>query len=400
MQICHVQGYYDPEFLFARKKGHEVLQAHPLSYHLPVELARLGHQITVLHHFYRDEIIEDSGVRFEFLSPHFLPAVVGKTAGYFFQHYRFPYFQAATSIRRRLDALKPELIHYFGLTMAPNLWLVSRWAHRNGAPVVVHYHGGSPARHWLARRIERNNLRRLSRVLFTTVEQAADWQAAGLPPEKVRQLLETSSAFTPEERVAARRRTGLEGAPIFVSAGRLHPIKDPFTVLRGFEKIAAAWPEAKLYFFYRTAELLAKMEKTVAANPLLAQRVKFCGEAAHSQMQAIFSSADFLLQASRREFSGCAVLEAMACGAIPVVTDIPPFRVMTESGRYGLLFSPGDPDALAAKVLNLNRQEICSLSLGVREKFLRDLSFPALAKKLEEIYRELTSASISRRANI
>jgi glycosyltransferase involved in cell wall biosynthesis len=133
------------------------------------------------------------------------------------------------------------------------------------------------------------------------------------------------------------------------------------------------------------------MKNEVYAKPGLGERVKFCGEVAPSQMQAIFSSADFLLQASRREFSGCAILEAMACGAIPVVTDIPPFRLMTENGRYGILFPAGNSDALAAGVLSLGREAISRQSQAVREKFLLDLSFPALAKKIEEIYCELAA---------
>jgi len=386
MRVCHIQGYYDPPRLVSARSGRVVLQAYPLIYHLPVELARLGHEVTVLHHFHRREVFAEAGVQFEFVPPNFFSIGFGKLAALFFRQYRFPYFQLAHGIIKRLEALQPEAIHYFGLNMTPNLWLVLRWAKKYRVPVVAHYHGGSPARRWLARRIESDNLRWVSRVLFTTLEQAAAWQKAGLAADKVRLVLETSSNFQPQSRAEARRRTGLDGAPIFVSAGRLHPIKDPFTVLRGFEKITTAWPAAKLYFFYRTAELLEEMKKEVLAKPLLAQRVKFCGEAAPAQMQDIFSSADFFLQASRREFSSCAVLEAMACGAIPVVSDIPPFRVMTENGRYGRLFPVGDPEALAQKALGINGDAIGRHAQEVREKFLRDLSFAAMANRIEAIY--------------
>ncbi len=373
-----------------------MVRAFPLISCLPVELARRGHEVTVLQHFHRREFFAEAGVRFEFLPPPFGPAHAGKFLGFFLRQYRFPYFQLATGILDRLETLRPQLIHYFGLTITPNLWLILRWAKKREVPVVAHYHGGSPARHWLARRVERDNLQHVSRVLFTTLEQAEDWQKAGLDVKKVRQALGNSSDFQPQDRAEARRCTGLEGAPIFVSAGRLHPIKDPLTMLHGFEKIAAARPQARLYLFYRTAELLEAMKNEVDAKPGLAERVKFCGEVSPSQMQAIFSSADFLLQASRREFVGCAILEAMACGAIPVVTDIPSFRVMTENGRYGILFPAGNSDALAAGVLGLSREAICRQSQAVREKFLRDLSFPALAGGVEEIYRELVPGEPAR----
>jgi glycosyltransferase involved in cell wall biosynthesis len=110
-------------------------------------------------------------------------------------------------------------------------------------------------------------------------------------------------------------------------------------------------------------------------------------------MEAIYSSADFLLQGSRREFSGYAVLEAMACGAIPAISDIPSFRAMTCGGRYGVLFPPGDHEALARGVLAVPPGEIPARSVEVRARFERALSFPAMAARLEEVYRELGRAA-------
>ena len=106
-------------------------------------------------------------------------------------------------------------------------------------------------------------------------------------------------------------------------------------------------------------------------------------------MAAIYSSADFLLQASRREFSGCAVLEAMACGAIPVVTDIPSFRAMTDRGRLGALFPIGDDRALADGVLAIPPERIPARSAEVAAHFRRELSFAAMAWRLAPVYDEL-----------
>ena len=79
-------------------------------------------------------------------------------------------------------------------------------------------------------------------------------------------------------------------------------------------------------------------------------------------MEIILNSADFLLQASHEEFGGYALLEAMVCGTIPVVSDIAPFRVITENGRYGVLFPRGNYLALAEKVLAIHRNDIPDLS--------------------------------------
>lgn len=106
-------------------------------------------------------------------------------------------------------------------------------------------------------------------------------------------------------------------------------------------------------------------------------------------MEAIYNSADFLLQASRREYSGVAVLDAMVCGTVPIVTDIPSFRAMTDGGRFGRLFPVGDAEALARAALDVPRDEIPALSAAVRRHFEGRLSFAAAARRLDEIYVEI-----------
>ncbi|HWQ14603.1 MAG TPA: glycosyltransferase family 4 protein, partial [Roseiflexaceae bacterium] len=257
-------------------------------------------------------------------------------------------------------------------------------------PLVLHYHGGYPPRNPLARAALRAGLGRAARLLFTTREHARPFVETGLVDgAQVAVLMETSSAFRPLPQDKARCATGMHGDPVFLWAGRLHPVKDPLTALRAFAQIAAARPAARLYMHYLTAELEEEVRAFLAARPGLAARVELRGRAPFERMEAIYSSADFLLQASRREFSGCAVLEAMACGAIPAVSDIPSFRAMTCGGRYGVLFPPGDAAALARGVLAIPPAEIPARAAAVRAHFERALSFPALAEQLEKVYRGL-----------
>ncbi len=392
MNICLIHGYYDSD-LFSKGglSGKDLLTTYSLTYRLPLHLKQLGHKVTVFLHFHKNEIIEDESVRFEFISPPFFLAKLGKLAGFFFRQYRYPYFQLASKMIKRLNVLQPQIIHYFGLTMTPNLWLISRWACKNRIPVVVHYHGGSPAYNLIARIIEGKNLQRLSSVLFTTMEQSKAWCEKGLDSGKVRLVLESSTDFQKIDKAQAREKSGLRGDPIFISIGRLHSIKNPLAALRGFEQIAKVWQNARLYFYYRSTELLGSLKKELRSKPTLAQKVTFCGEISNAKMEIMLNSADFLLQASHEEFSGCALLEAMACGTIPVVSDIPPFRIITENGRYGVLFPRGNYSALAQKVLDIHRNDIPELSKTIRDKFICDLSFSSLSNYVEKFYRELVS---------
>jgi glycosyltransferase involved in cell wall biosynthesis len=120
--------------------------------------------------------------------------------------------------------------------------------------------------------------------------------------------------------------------------------------------------------------------------------VEFRGRAAPAEMEAIYSSADVLLQSSRREWSGLALLEALACGCLPVVSDIPSFRTLTDNGRYGRLFPPGDHSALAHQLLTLDADTRLVLGAAAQAYFQRELSFAALARRLDDLYAELVVA--------
>ena len=57
-------------------------------------------------------------------------------------------------------------------------------------------------------------------------------------------------------------------------------------------------------------------------------------------------AADVFVLGSHREGSGYSLIEALACGLPPVVTDIPSFRSLTAAGAVGALWPCGDARAL------------------------------------------------------
>ncbi|MGH2538093.1 MAG: glycosyltransferase family 4 protein, partial [Candidatus Promineifilaceae bacterium] len=258
---------------------------------------------------------------------------------------------------------------------------------RDGPPVVATYHGGRLAASPWLRRLQAAATRRLARGLFAQRELAEPLVAAGLlRPGQVAECMELSSTFRPQARAAARELTGMRGAPVFLCAGHLKPVKDPLTTLAGFDAIQQVWPQAELYWHYLEAELLAEVGAYLARRPGLAGRVHLRGPAPHASLETIYNSADFYLQASRREIGGSALLEAMACGCIPVVSDIPSFRAITAGGRFGLLFPVGDSAGLAARALDVELERLPVLAAAVRAHFEAELSYPALARRLSAIY--------------
>lgn len=369
----------------------ELLTRYPVLAHLPKAVAARGHRVRVLCHAPYNARLAQGGVTYEFVAGDPLTRAAAGRVYRAKQRYGPAYFELAWRLAPRLRRLRPDVVHVFGLSLDLQLALLGPVARVAGAKVVVHFHGGVPDARLPYLRVQRWNGRWIDRVLFTTQEQSKPWIAAGvLRPAQAGLLVESSSPFRGVPREEARRRTGMVGDPVLLCAGSLRELKDPLTVLRGFARIAAELPDARLYFYYLQHDMLPEVHAFLDDAPEVATRVELRGRAPLAEMEAIYSSADFLLQASRREWSGLAILEAMSCGCIPIITDIPPFRVMTADGRYGRLFPIGDDAALAEAVLDIDPAERAVLSRAITEHFDRELSFAALASQLERIYRELT----------
>jgi glycosyltransferase involved in cell wall biosynthesis len=365
--------------------------------HLPREMVSRGHEAIVVHQFSRRHTLVEERVRHELVpSPRWMraaAAIVGRVLGREAAH-----LEPAVPAVRAIRDWRPDVVHFFGSILTLNLAVLELGLGRNRPPVVVGHHGGWPAASRLLRRAQRATLARASRLLFTTRDHARPFVEAGvLEPDGLRvvEVMEVSTAFRMTDREAARAVTGMSGDPVFVWAGRLEQIKDPLTALKGFDRIRAAWNGAQLYLYYLTDLLLPELRAFVNSRPGLASHVHFRGRAPHRDMEAVFNSADLLLQASRSvvpgrvvEYSGFVPLEAMACGVVPVLTDLPSFRAMTANGRFGVLFEAGDDAGLARRVLALDRRSIAAMGAEIRAHFEENLSFRALASRLEGVYRD------------
>jgi len=379
--------YTDPE---------DYLERMPIFRDIPRVLAERGYTVHVVHLFPSSQEFTRDGVHYHFVRSGMMARRFAQGVAWITGRKATPPYEPAWHAVQIIRRLRPDLIHFHGANLYLNhALLLAAWGGKK-PPLVLHYHGGYPSPNRLVRRLQRFNYRRVARFLFTTQTHARPFLDAGLIDEESRVVafMETSSPFRPRPRAQTRHETGLRGDPVFLWAGRLDPIKDPMTALRGFERILASWPKAHLYVYPLTATLLPDLRTYVAARPLLKQHVHFRDRAPFEQMERLHNSSDFLFRTSLHEFSGCAVLEAMACGVIPVVTDIPSFRAMTDGGRYGVLFPPGDAEALVRGVLAIPLEEIPERSRQVRAWFEHALSFPALARQLDAVYREVINERV------
>src|SRR5262249_45479968 len=150
------------------------------------------------------------------------------------------------------------------------------------------------------------------------------------------------------DREEARRTTGTTGDPLVLFVGHLDSNKDPFTVLEAVSQASRKLPRLQLWCCFASAPLLREVEQRIASDPQLRNRTHLLGRVSHTTVERLMQAADLFVLGSHREGSGYSLIEALACGLAPVVTDIPSFRTLTGSGKVGMLWPCGDASALSA----------------------------------------------------
>lgn len=259
----------------------------------------------------------------------------------------------------------------------------------NNVKIIVINHAEKPGT-GKRKLLQRIADRYVYKYLFTSREMGLEWVKGGIisTENKIAQVMEASSAFNAVDKRTARQNLGIKDGPVFLFVGRLDENKDPMNVLKAFTAFVAHQSMAKLYMIYHAGKLKPDVEDYCRRTGLLNRFVILVGQVAHAEMQYWYSSADFIVSASHYEGSGVAVCEAMSCGCIPILTNIPSFRAMSGEGRCGFLYEPGDADALLGILLQTKAMDLETEKEKTIQQFRDELSFEAITAKIESIIAE------------
>ena len=290
-------------------------------------------------------------------------------------------------IATELAALGVELGHVHGLGFPEEAHALAQQL--PDLPLLLQDHADRAPRRWWRRWQWRRRYRAMAAVAFTAPELAWPFAAAGVlgPSTRVFAIPESSSRFQPGDRARARDETGLHGHPAVLWVGHLQPGKDPLTALDGIALAVQKLPGLQLWCAYGHAPMLAQVRARIERDLWLAGRVHLLGRVPHARIETLMQAADLFVSASRGEGCGYSAMEAIACGTVPVLTDIPALRALTDDARVGRLWPCGDARALAEALVEATLERMPSEQ--VRAHFDATLSFGAVGRRWREAYLQL-----------
>ena len=200
---------------------------------------------------------------------------------------------------------------------------------------------------------------RATRPLFIAISESVKRSAVrnlGLPPATVRVIYNSIDQARlqclPEEPHQIREDAGIPaGAFVYLTVGRLSPEKGQTTLLRAFNEVAAALPDAYLVFVGEGPQATA--HETLAKELGIHDRVRLLGN--RPDVGACLEMADAFVFPSLFEGWGSAPIEAMFKRLPCIASRIEPTLELFVDGETGLLVTPGSEAELASAMMNIYR---------------------------------------------
>ena len=202
-------------------------------------------------------------------------------------------------------------------------------------------------------------------------------------PEAARRIFRP---LTSQETEATRKRLGVEDG-FLLYVGTIEPRKNLLSLVRALNQVLCETPLRPQLVIagkkgWLTDDLYAYLKESPAA-----ERVLFTGYVTDEELCALYSSCRAFVYPSLYEGFGLPPLEAMACGAPVIASEIPSIKETV--GDTARLVDPKDVDALAQSIVRLleddsERQHLSSAGLRRAAEF----SWERTARSIREVYEE------------
>jgi glycosyltransferase involved in cell wall biosynthesis len=172
-----------------------------------------------------------------------------------------------------------------------------------------------------------------------------------------------------------------------LSNRQLQPIYNLSLLIRAIPIVLKEEPNAR-FIIAGVGSERGNLERQVK-NLNIGSSVQFLGWVRHEEMPRLLSEADIYVSTSLDDGTSVSLLEAMASGAFPIVTDIPSNREWISDGGNGFLVPIDQERFLAKRIVEAFRnQDLLKRSRDrnfclIKEKAL----WPVTIAKTQEIYK-------------
>jgi glycosyltransferase involved in cell wall biosynthesis len=357
-----------------------------VSYHNSLELAKLGHDVTVFTSRFPDE---------EYDYPNLLKVKRLK-----------PIFHIGNApfIPKLMMLEEFDVVHlHYPFIFGAELILLNSLLKKNIFLVTYHqdliYNG---VLNYLVKGynylVRDRVLSKAKKILTPSMDHLIGSSIKHIVKERVGDVIEIPNGvdivrFNPDvssDEIKKRHNLRDEKVILFVGAlDKAHQFKGVEILIKAFSKLK-----------YKKAILMIVGEgglkdyyQNFAKGIGVSKKIIFTGRVSDQDLQKYYALSDLLVLPSttRGEIFGLVLIEAMACGKPVIATNLPGVRTVVDNRKNGFLVEPNNEKDLANKLEYLLENENVAKKFGKegRKKVEERYSWERIGKKLESVYYEV-----------
>ena len=301
-----------------------------------------------------------------------------------------------------LRQLKPDIVHTRNLATLE----AQATAAMAGVRLRVHGEHGWDIGDLDGSRSRNRQLRRLFRPFVSQYIALSRHQldylsaAVGVGPERLNHVcngVDIERFKPPEAGTPSLLPLGFAppGSVVFGSVMRMQPVKAPLDLARAFLTLRERQPE----WFPKLRLVMVGDGPSRAAVGQLLEDSGVAGQAwlpgARDDIPALMSAMDVFVLPSLAEGICNTVLEAMACGLPVIATNVGGNPDLVRDGETGALVPPGQPDALASRMMKYAQDPTrrCKEGQAARARAVTEFSIDTMVIGYMKIYARLLGAA-------
>lgn len=302
---------------------------------------------------------------------------------------------AAPRLERLVEQIQPELVHAMRI---PYEGMLAAAAMRgNQLPLLLSVWGNDFTLHApstpLMRRSIRRALERASALHADCQRDVRLAQAWGYAAQKPSVVLPGAGGvqremFYPPPRAVSE--------PVIINPRGFRAYVNNAAFFKAIPRVLEVQPGAR---FICPAMQEEPQARQWASELGIASSVALLPRQSRAQMAGLFRQARVVVSPSNHDGTPNTLLEALACGCLPVAGDLESIREWITPGENGLLVDPNDPAALAQAMLQAASDE--ALFGRARQTNLELIAsradYHVVMQKAEDFYRAVLSSALDPR---
>lgn len=179
-------------------------------------------------------------------------------------------------------------------------------------------------------------------------------------------------------------------APVVLSCRSMEDLYNIDIIIKAIPEVLKDFPSAVFLFAWHSASKRSALME-LAQNLGITSSIKLIGRIEHTDLPEYYAESDIFVSVPTGDTIAISLLEAMASGVAPVVSDLPSTRECIKDGINGYIVPVRDVAATAKSIKNLLSDDGLRKSFAVinRQWVFQNADWDVSMKKVEESYYRL-----------